>query len=329
VIHGSTHVDSRDPHALAQLIPLRIGDLEPGDYLARVTARQGNRTVEESTTLHVRPWPKESGAVAQLPSADSGDGDAPSDHDSSFDTSSSPIGAAQERLIAQARDAAMRYSQKLPNFMCTQVTRRQLDPKGRGDWRLLDEKTQMIMFFDGREHYADLRTRSRATGEREVPTSALTTGEFGSLLKQIFEPDSHATFGWKRTDNVRGRSVHVLTYEVPAAYSKYLVSYSHGQQRVPLFSGYRGLLFVDSDTGAVYRLTHETVGLPPEVPMRQIGVVIDYDYAAVGGQLYLLPLSASVEVRHRKNTIIRNEVTFRSYQRYATDSRIVSYGPAQ
>src|SRR5262249_12546430 len=155
--------------------------------------------------------------------------------------------------------------------------------------------------FEGREHYQPLTARSRRSSEADVPPSLISTGEFGSLLKEIFAPEAHATFGWLRTDNIRGRPVQVLNYAVDADHSKYRVSYYSATKRVPLFSAYHGLLFVDGNSGAVLRVTHDTAPLPSNMPMRRIGLVIDYDYAPIGGGLYLVPVSASIEVRHRKN----------------------------
>jgi hypothetical protein len=121
--------------------------------------------------------------------------------------------------------------------------------------------------------------------------------------------------------------VLVLTYSVEADHSKYAVSYHGGVNKAPVFSAYHGLLFVDSNTGAVLRVTHETGPLPPDMPMHHIGLVVDYDYTAIGGHLYLVPVAASLEVRHRKSTVIRNEVSFRAYQRFTVDSRVLPYVP--
>ena len=73
----------------------------------------------------------------------------------------------------------------------------------------------------------------------------------------------------------------------------------------------------------VLRLTLDSDPLPVDFPVRQMSVTVDYGDTEVGGQVYILPLSFTVDVRLRKRTQIRNESIFRSYQRFTADSRIV------
>ena len=328
VVHSPLRVDDRDPKALAPVISLDVGSLEPGDYDVRLTSKQGDHRAEEQVRLAIRPAAAEAPVThgAAETGADGGVEEVPAE--SIADLPSAPPTPEQERLLEQTRDAALKYTEKLPNFLCTQVTRRMLDPNGKGRWRALDENAQLITFFEGREHYQQLSARSRASSESALPPSLTSSGEYGSLLKEIFVPEAHATFKWSRTDNIRGRPVEVLAYSVEAAHSRYSVSYHGGANKAPVFSAYHGLLFVDGNTGAVMRLTHETGPLPADMPMHRIGLVVDYGYTAIGGQLYLVPVAASLEVQHRKNTVIRNEVSFRAYQRFSVDSRVLGYQPS-
>ena len=47
--------------------------------------------------------------------------------------------AGQQRLLEEARASGLQYAAHLPNFVCTEVTRRLLDPAGKQEWRNLDE----------------------------------------------------------------------------------------------------------------------------------------------------------------------------------------------
>ena len=326
VVHSPLQVNARDPKALAPLVSLDVSKLEPGDYDLRLTSRQGTRTAEEHVRLSIVAAPVSAADAESNDESAAGQNESAVNADAPGDLSAAPPAAEQTRLLEQARTSALQYTEKLPNFMCTQVTRRMLDATGKGNWRALDENAQLITFYEGREHYNQLSTRTRPTSEGSVPPSLTSSGEYGSLLRGIFIPESQATFRWSRADNIRGRPVQVLAYSVDAVHSKYQVSYHGGSQRAPVFSAYHGLLFIDADTGAVMRLTHETSVLPVEIPMRQIDLAIDYDYTAIAGQLYLVPVAATLEVHHRKNAVIRNEVSFRAYQRFSVESRIVGFG---
>ena len=46
----------------------------------------------------------------------------------------------QSALLEPAREAALRYSDSLPDFICTEVVRRTQDPQGNGRWRSLSTR---------------------------------------------------------------------------------------------------------------------------------------------------------------------------------------------
>ena len=327
VVQNLSRVDVQKRNDLARIVSLDVSKLDPGEYDVRLSSKQGSQREEERTRLVIRPAPVQSAASEPAGPANPASDGAEVETRSIAELPSAPPTAEQQRLLEQTRDVALQYSEKLPNFLCTQVTRRMLDPRGRGQWRAVDESAHLITFFDGREHYQEVSKRSRPTTETALPPSLTSTGEFGSLLKEIFVPEAQARFGWSRADNIRGRPVQVLTYSVDAEHSKYAVSFHAGINKPPVFSAYHGLLFVDASTGAVMRITHETGPLPADMPMHHIGLVVDYDYTAIGGHVYLVPVTAALEVHHRKNTVIRNEVNFRAYQRFTVDSRILPYVP--
>jgi hypothetical protein len=54
--------------------------------------------------------------------------------------------------------------------------------------------------------------------------------------------------------------------------------------------------------------------------------LIDYDWASISGQKYLLPLISDVRLTHRESKNIfetRNVIRFKDYQKYGTDVTIV------
>src|ERR1035438_10571396 len=52
-----------------------------------------------------------------------------------------PLEPEQASLLEKAREAAIRYSESLPDFICTEVVRRTQDAQGNGRWRTLDTLT--------------------------------------------------------------------------------------------------------------------------------------------------------------------------------------------
>jgi VWFA-related protein len=304
--------------ASAELLALDLKRVPPGTYELRVTATQGTSRAEERTSLIVPPGAAEN--EASLPD----DNEIPL---AAVETPKAvPPTVEQLKLLETVRDNALKYSGRLPNFICTQATRRMIDPNGKGEWRTIEEASDLLSFYDGQEHYAPLTARTKAR-DGEWPASVSSAGEFGSMLKEVFEPASMARFAWLRREQVRGRTLQVFSYTVQAAHSRYRITYRGAQQKDPVFAAFHGQVAVDPETGTVLRLSLQTEPLPADLPVRQVSLAIDYDEVAVADQIYLLPIAATIDVRLHKRTVARNEVTFRSYQRFSSDSRITFQQP--
>ena len=230
-----------------------------------------------------------------------------------------PSAAEQQRILAQVKDYALAYDQRLPDFICAQVTRRFYDPSGLEFWRGSDTITAKLTYFQNKEEKKVLFINgSYQDIDYEKLGGATSTGEFGSLLKEVFEPASHASFAWERWATLRGHRMYVFSYRVPRQYSKWKLLYERSLEDVP---GYGGLIFVDRDTVQVMRVTLEAMDITPSFPIQAASTKLDYDYAAISERQYLLPLRAEVRMRSGK-TLIKNEVEFRMYRKFGTDVNI-------
>src|SRR4051812_15222396 len=104
----------------------------------------------------------------------------------------------QARIIEGARTAALNYSAELPDFLCTEEIRRQVDPRGDNRWRQVDRLTVRLSYFGHVEDYKLIAVDGKSTVLDYLNVGgALTTGEFGSRLVSIFVPKSKAVFEWK------------------------------------------------------------------------------------------------------------------------------------
>ena len=146
---------------------------------------------------------------------------------------------------------------------------------------------------------------------------AVSSGEFGSMMRELFEPATQADFRWERWGKLRGRLAHVFAYRVAQPRSKWNVRYQHTHEVTP---GYHGLVFADKETNSVLRITLEAE-LPSDFPLQQAGTVLDYDFAEISGQKFMLPLKAVVRMREGK-MLARNDVEFRLYRKFAAEASI-------
>jgi hypothetical protein len=236
-----------------------------------------------------------------------------------------PSPEEQKRIIEQVREYALNYSKSLPDFICTQVTRRYFDPSGLEFWQSQDVITARLSYFEQKEDYKLVLVNNRAVIDQSYDSlsGATSRGEFGSLLKTLFEKKTHADFGWERWATLRGKRTHVFSYRVAQPYSEWHITYEHKLDIVP---GYRGLVYVDRQTNMVLRVTLEAEDIPPSFPVQQASTVLDYDYTKIGERDYLLPLKGVVHMRHDK-FLIKNEVEFRLYRKFSAETTVTFETP--
>src|SRR5208283_244712 len=149
-----------------------------------------------------------------------------------------PLSAEQEKIIAKARVIALDYIRRLPDFICQQLTRRYVDPQGESDFQLRDTVTLQLTYFGQKEDYKlisrrtnyklDPKKGSSADSSFTSLEGATSSGEFGTLLKRIFEPATHAEFWFQRRASLRRQPVLVFGYRVPAANSTLKIEYNPG-----------------------------------------------------------------------------------------------------
>jgi hypothetical protein len=235
-----------------------------------------------------------------------------------------PSPAQQRKILEEVREYALAYDRKLPDFICAQVTRRFYDPTGLEFWSAADTITAKLTYFENKEEKKVMMVNGKYLDmDYDKLGGATSTGEFGSLLREIFEPSSNATFAWERWATLRGRRMHVFSYRVPRAYSKWKLSYERTLEDTP---GYRGLVYIDRDTGQVMRITLEAEDIPPSFPIQAATTKLDYDYQEISGNTFLLPLRSEMRMRSGK-TLVKNEVEFRMYRKFGADATITFDAP--
>jgi hypothetical protein len=233
-----------------------------------------------------------------------------------------PDSIEQKAILAQITENAVNYSKGLPNFLCLQVTRRYIDNSGLENFRLLDTIAERLSYFDQKEDYKVVSVNNvPVTGsvKHEQLGGATSSGEFGSILHEIFAAESNTKFDWERWATLRGRRMYVYSFHVPQDTSKYTI-YADSVKR-QIVVGYRGLVYADRDTKMVMRIKMEVENIPVDFPVQSVELDMNYDNAKISGQEFLLPLKSEVRSREGK-FLSRNEVEFRLYNRFSADTVI-------
>jgi hypothetical protein len=230
-----------------------------------------------------------------------------------------PSPAEQKQLIEELREYAMNYDKRLPDFLCTQVTRRFYDPSGLEYWVNADTITAKLSYFQNKEEKKVLFVNNQYKDvDWDKLGGATSTGEFGSMLREVFEPETDAAFQWERWGTLRGKRNHVIRYRVLQQQSKWTIVYEKSMSVRP---GYTGLIYVDANTGMVTRVTLDAQEIPSYFPIQMAKTQLDYDYTDIGGSTFLLPLRAEVKMREGK-FLVRNDIEFRNYRKFGADTSI-------
>ncbi len=230
-----------------------------------------------------------------------------------------PSAEEQKQLIADLREYAMNYDKRLPDFLCTQVTRRFYDPSGLEYWVNADTITAKLSYFQNKEEKKVLFVNNQYKDvDWDKLGGATSTGEFGSLLREVFEPETEAFFQWERWGTLRGKRNHVVRYRVAQPNSKWTIVYEKSMSVRPAYSG---LIFAEASTGMITRITLDAEDIPTYFPVQSARTQLDYEYAEISGSTFLLPLRAEVKMREGK-LLVRNDIEFRNYRKFGADTSI-------
>ncbi len=240
-----------------------------------------------------------------------------------------PSSVEQAAVISDVREYALNYSHTLPDFICTQVTRRYAAPppgtKYGGSagsdprWMAIDTLQIRLSFFQRKEQYTVVLIGNKVVNQDyQKIGGSKSFGEFGSLLQEIFEPSTEAHFEWDHWGTLRGQRVMAFQYHVRLDRSKYQLVVD---DRDRIVAAYHGLVEVDPKSPVVLRVTTEAENIPPEFPVKEATDVLDYDYTELSGQKFLLPLKAQVLMKG-SDAWQRLDEEFRIYRKYSTDSDI-------
>jgi len=224
-------------------------------------------------------------------------------------------------MVEAMRDYADTYINKLPNFVCEQVTMQFEAGKNGKHWHKNDTLTSKLVYASGREERTlqlvnNKQVRYR-TARPRVPFSS--EGEFGILLNKIFDPASDAKFSWAGWENLRGTPVAKFDFAIDRAHST-LTLINFIKATVP----YHGSVYADPQSGSVLKVISTTTETPPELQMTSVSTTVDYDHVRIGDQSYLLPVSADVLLVTDKDQV-RNELHFEGYRKFEAESTI-SFG---
>jgi hypothetical protein len=238
-----------------------------------------------------------------------------------------PSDADAAAMVERARAKALAYTKSLPDFVCAQTIRRYIsssDGRRSFSWVLRDTLSIKLSYFQQAEdHKLELINGKSTKLKYEGLEGATSAGEFGGILRTIFDPASQGAFEWKSWKSVRKHRTAMYEYAISAANSPYTLRFGSRQA----FVGIHGVLEIDGETGEVLHLSYIAYDIPKDLGLQSSVTTVDYDFADVGGRNYLVPARSEAEI-HSPTQWARNKMEFRDYRKFSTDS-VIDFGPAK
>jgi len=236
-----------------------------------------------------------------------------------------PSSEEQAKLLDEVKDYAINYTKRLPDFICLEQTRRYIDTTGRESWRAMDVVTARLSYFNQKEDYklVSLNDKVESGTAYDRVGGALSMGDFGTTMKEIFEPSSHTQIEWERWATLHGRRNHVFSYRVPLEFSKYSIAYQ-GEEKgddTRVTVGYHGEVFVDRELSTITRITVHADSIPLAFPVQSATETLDYDFTKIGDSEFFLPQVADLRM-HSGREWTKNIKEFRLYRKFSADAVI-------
>ena len=235
-----------------------------------------------------------------------------------------PSDTEKKEVLRQTREWALDYVKSLPDFLCLEITDRSVDPHYQpgtdGSWSHEDKVIEKLTFFDHQEKYDLYMHNDTATVNKTSDSlgGARSTGEWASLLGELFEPSTDTSFRWVAWKTVRGKLVYEYQYQVDKENSHETISHANKEK---IIAGFRGSVFIEKGANVVLRVT-VVPDIPPSFPVQDVSQIVDYDYQNIGTQQFLLPYKSSVTMRDGQLGN-KNDIQWRSYRKYSADTNLI------
>jgi hypothetical protein len=228
-----------------------------------------------------------------------------------------------ESLIERAREVAFQFSQKLPNFVCQEFMSR-FTQRGREEKTPVDLVSAEVIYEDGHESYRNVKIDNRPTDKplQEIDGS-WSTGEFASILLELFHPDTHAQFRSGGASTISGFSAQVYDFQVQSENSRWMLR--AGSQN--LAAAYVGSVWVEPNTARVLRIEMQARNLPSDFPMDTVETALDYSNVRLGETSILLPVHAEALGCERGTSYCsrHNIIDFRNYHEFKSEIKILPH----
>ena len=225
-------------------------------------------------------------------------------------------------IIEKARTQAEAFTDSLPNFICRQMVARFESSEKPANWVAIDLVEAEVAFEDGMESYQSIKVNGKLLKKQamsELGGGAWSKGEFGTVLRNIFEPWSLTEFKYRKAETLNRIRTKVFWFHIEQSRSNW-EAHMAAMSYLPEYSG---AIWIDEETARVVRIEMEALNLPLSFPVDTLEMNIDYDMVRIAGQEYLLPVhSENLACMRGDLRCTWNKIDFRNYRRFSAESTL-------
>jgi hypothetical protein len=230
-------------------------------------------------------------------------------------------------VIEKAREKAGEFTETLPSYVCQEMMARFYNVSHTVNWQPQDVVSMEVVYDNGKESYRNIAVNNKPSKKSmEELGGAWSTGEFGTVLIDLFSPATAADFRYRRGATTSGRSSLVYDFNVDQPNSHWNII-GASQSYKP---AYRGTVWIDKQTYRVLRIEMQAYRFPEDFPFDKVESATDYEYVRFAADLqYLMPVHAETLMCSRgTNQCSMNKIDFRNYHKYAGES-VISFGDSK
>ncbi len=230
-------------------------------------------------------------------------------------------GPPVDARIEKARNAVGSFSETLPDYLCQEQMARFQSDTPKVSWTPLDIVSMELVYENGKERYRSLQINGKAAKAQRIEDlgGSWSTGEFASVLLDVFSPATAADFRYRHTSRNGGRESYLYDFTVDHEHSHWQIHMA-SQSILP---AYKGSIWIDKETARILRIEMQAVHLPEEFPLDQIEMATDYEFIRIADREFLLPVhSENLMCQRGTSMCSHNVIDFRNYHKYTGEATI-------
>lgn len=233
---------------------------------------------------------------------------------------SKPVDEGDKLILDSAREAALRFSASLPDYLAQQVTSRFFSARDGGEWQPLDVVTAELAYSNGREEYSNVQIDGRPATRPVEKSGAWSTGEFGTTLEDLMSEETNAQFRRRPgLSKVAGRSCWGFDFTVKQENSHWTLVAPDGRKHT---AAYTGSMCVDQETRRIVRIAQRTGAIPRDFPLARAESILEYGYVRIDQKMQLVPMKGENIGCITGGACTRNALEFRNYRKFGAESTL-------